>query len=276
VTASQDTDERPRTGKTSTGRLPRSARRNQLLGAAEEVFVAQGYHAAAMDDIAERAGVSKPVLYQHFPGKLELYLALLDKHCDALVEAIRGALEATTDNKLRVQATTEAYFAYVAAESGAFRLVFESDLTNETAVRERVEAVKAIWTTDEASYLGEYVNFDRIWSWPKPAQRPHPPVIVGGEGPTVFDRVLAFGDAWMPNHGPSDLIKRSAELRLRADRHISLQVMGVPADPSVFEAYAAEGFDRVVHWLPSAGRGPVERALDGYESAIAEFTGEGS
>lgn len=148
--------------------------------------------------------------------------------------------------------------------------------TRMAVMRERVEAVKAIWTTDEASYSGEYVNFDRIWSWPKPAQRPHPPVIVGGEGPTVFDRVLAFGDAWMPNHGPSDLIKRSAELRLRADRQISLQVMGVPADPAVFEAYAAEGFDRVVHWLPSAGRGPVERAFDTYESAIAEFTGEGS
>ncbi len=64
------------------GRLPRSARRKQLLGAAQEVFVAQGYHAAAMDDIADRAGVSKPVLYQHFPGKLELYLALLDEHAD--------------------------------------------------------------------------------------------------------------------------------------------------------------------------------------------------
>ncbi|MEY9840473.1 TetR/AcrR family transcriptional regulator [Streptacidiphilus sp. EB103A] len=155
MTPSQDTDERPRTGKTSTGRLPRSARRNQLLGAAEEVFVAQGYHAAAMDDIAERAGVSKPVLYQHFPGKLELYLALLDKHCDALVEAIRGALEATTDNKLRVQATTEAYFAYVAEESGAFRLVFESDLTNEAPVRERVEAVTRATATLVSKVIAE-------------------------------------------------------------------------------------------------------------------------
>ena len=71
-------------------RLPRSARRKQLLAAAQEVFVAQGYHAAAMDDIAERAGVSKPVLYQHFPGKLELYLALLDTHCDAIVAKVSG------------------------------------------------------------------------------------------------------------------------------------------------------------------------------------------
>jgi len=133
-------DERPRQGR-STGRLPRSERRNQLLGAAQEVFVAQGYHAAAMDDIAERAGVSKPVLYQHFPGKLELYLALLDKHCDALIEAVREALAATDDNKQRVRATTEAYFSYIANDTGAFRLVFESDLTNEEAVRERVERV---------------------------------------------------------------------------------------------------------------------------------------
>src|SRR5918993_5699901 len=86
-----------------TARLPRTARRKQLLAAAQEVFVAQGYHSAAMDDIAERAGVSKPVLYQHFPGKLELYLALLDVHCDAFVERIRAAMAATNDNRERVQ-----------------------------------------------------------------------------------------------------------------------------------------------------------------------------
>ncbi|MFC3351122.1 TetR/AcrR family transcriptional regulator [Streptomyces echinoruber] len=122
-------------------RLPRRARRNQLLGAAQEVFVAQGYHAAAMDDIAERAGVSKPVLYQHFPGKLDLYLALLDQHCESLIQAVRNALASTTDNKQRVRATMDAYFAYVEDDGGAFRLVFESDLTNEPAVRERVDRV---------------------------------------------------------------------------------------------------------------------------------------
>jgi AcrR family transcriptional regulator len=122
-------------------RLPRRARRNQLLGAAQEVFVAQGYHAAAMDDIAERAGVSKPVLYQHFPGKLDLYLALLDQHCEALIRSVRSALASTTDNKQRVRATMDAYFAYVEDDGGAFRLVFESDLTNEPAVRERVDKV---------------------------------------------------------------------------------------------------------------------------------------
>jgi AcrR family transcriptional regulator len=119
--------------------MPRSARRRQLLGAAQEVFVANGYHAAAMDEIAERAGVSKPVLYQHFPGKLELYLALLDQHVDLLREQVVSALTETTDNKARVAACIAAYFDFVDDPGGAFRLVFESDLRNEPAVRERVE-----------------------------------------------------------------------------------------------------------------------------------------
>ncbi|MGL5808749.1 MAG: TetR/AcrR family transcriptional regulator [Nocardioides sp.] len=120
-------------------RLPRPARRAQLLGHALEVFAARGYHAASMDEIAERAGVSKPVLYQHFPGKLELYLALLGDSCDALVAECRTALAATGDNKQRVSATIEVFYAYVAGDSGAFRLVFESDLTGQVAVRNRVE-----------------------------------------------------------------------------------------------------------------------------------------
>lgn len=140
-------------------------------------------------------------------------------------------------------------------------------------LRERVEAMKAIWTSDEASYSGEFVKFDRIWSWPKPAQWPYPPVLIGGNGPTVLDRVLAFGDAWIPNYAPEGILPRAAELRARADRPISLQVMGVPADPAVLEAYARAGFDRAVHWLPSAPRGPVERALAAFESAIADYTG---
>jgi AcrR family transcriptional regulator len=123
-------------------RLPRSARRKQLLAAAQDVFVAQGYHAAAMDDIAERAGVSKPVLYQHFPGKLELYLALLDTHCDDIVAKVRAAMAATTDNRERVRGAMQAYFDFVDHESEAFRLVFESDLRNDPAVRERVERVE--------------------------------------------------------------------------------------------------------------------------------------
>jgi AcrR family transcriptional regulator len=124
-------------------RMPRRERRAQLLESALEVFVAQGYHAAAMDDIAERAGVSKPVLYQHFPGKLELYLALLDRSCDQIIDNCRAALESTDDNKQRVEATMAVFYEYVAHDTGAFRLVFESDLTNEPAVREQVDRVTA-------------------------------------------------------------------------------------------------------------------------------------
>ncbi len=123
-------------------RLPRPARRKQLLAAAQEVFVAHGYHAAAMDSIADRAGVSKPVLYQHFPGKLELYLALLDVQVDALVSAITQALERTDDNQERIHGVLSAYFDFIDgadATPGAFRLIFETDLGNEPAVRERVE-----------------------------------------------------------------------------------------------------------------------------------------
>ncbi len=142
--------------RTRGARLPRSARRQQLLGAALEVFVAQGYHAAAMDDIADAAGVSKPVLYQHFPGKLELYLALLDQHTETVVAAVRTALDATTDNKQRVADTIEAYFRFVDDEAGAFRLVFESDLVNQPEVRERIDGV----TLACAEAIGEVIRDD--------------------------------------------------------------------------------------------------------------------
>jgi AcrR family transcriptional regulator len=137
-------------------RLPRRARRAQLLESALEVFVAQGYHAAAMDDIAERAGVSKPVLYQHFPGKLELYLALLDRAVDSVIAGTRAALESTEDNKQRVAATMHAFYTYVASEEGEFRLVFESDLTNEPAVRQRTDRV----TTECAELIAHVIHDD--------------------------------------------------------------------------------------------------------------------
>jgi AcrR family transcriptional regulator len=140
-----DSDGRPliRPSSVRGARLPRSARRQQLLAAAQEVFVANGYHAAAMDDIAERAGVSKPVLYQHFPGKLELYLALLDTQTAALGAAVTNALAATTDNRERIHGVLSAYFSFVdrSDEDGAYRLIFETDLGNDPAVRARVERV---------------------------------------------------------------------------------------------------------------------------------------
>jgi probable F420-dependent oxidoreductase len=142
-------------------------------------------------------------------------------------------------------------------------------------MRERVEAMKAIWTQEEATYSGEYVSFERIWSYPKPAQRPHPPILVGGEGPTVLDRVLAFGDAWFPNFpGDQATFERIEELRARADRPIEVHMIGMPADPQAIERAHDAGVRRAAHWLPSGGRSHVERALERWESAIAEFNGE--
>jgi probable F420-dependent oxidoreductase len=146
--------------------------------------------------------------------------------------------------------------------------------TRMRLMAERVEAMKAIWTEDEASYHGEFVDFERIWSWPKPVQRPHPPVLVGGNGPTVLDRVLAFGDAWFPNYAVGGILDRVPELRARAERPIDFMAMGVPAKPAVLEELQAAGCSRVVRWLPSAGRAQVEQALERWEAAIAELTGE--
>lgn len=119
-------------------RLPRDERRAQLLAAALEIFTASGYHAASMDEIADRASVSKPVLYQHFPSKLDLYLAVLDMHIDSLVFAIQKAIASNKENKNRVRATIDAYFGFIEGEGEAFRLLFESDMSVEPQVRERL------------------------------------------------------------------------------------------------------------------------------------------
>jgi probable F420-dependent oxidoreductase len=148
--------------------------------------------------------------------------------------------------------------------------------TRMRLLRERVEAMQAIWTQDEASYHGEFVDFERIWSWPKPLQRPWPPILVGGGGPTVFDRVLGYGDAWLAQHR-ADPLDRIAELRARAaeaGREVPVDVIGVPPDPAVLERYAHAGVRRVSMWAPSAGRGVIEPALDAFERALADVHGE--
>ncbi|MEU4221253.1 LLM class F420-dependent oxidoreductase [Actinoplanes sp. NPDC026623] len=145
--------------------------------------------------------------------------------------------------------------------------------TRMALLGERVEAMQAIWTQDEASYSGRFVNFDRIWSWPKPAQRPWPPVLVGGAGPTVLDRVLAWGDGWFPQWHDPDLFARIAELEARADRPIEVQVLSVPAQPKALEQLANAGVRRASYWLPSAPWDVVEPRLEKWEKAIAELIG---
>lgn len=145
--------------------------------------------------------------------------------------------------------------------------------TRMALLEERVRAMQAIWTHDEASFTGEHVSFDRIWSYPKPVQRPYPPVLVGGDGPSVVDRVLRYGDGWCPiwTRGEA-LYERIAELRERAHRPIEVQVMGVPVDPDVLQRLQDAGVRRVLRWLPSGPWGVVEPALLRWEKAIAELT----
>ncbi|NYE95039.1 AcrR family transcriptional regulator [Psychromicrobium silvestre] len=131
--------------RTRPVRLPRDERRTQLLAAATEVFVANGYHAAAMDEIAEAASVSKPVLYQHFPSKRELYIALLDLQLVELTERMLAALASTDDNRERVQATISAYFEFISKEDQAHRLIFENDLVNDPEVAAKIEAFNATY-----------------------------------------------------------------------------------------------------------------------------------
>lgn len=120
---------------------------------------------------------------------------------------------------------------------------------------ERVAAMKEIWTEEEASFSGEFVEFDRIWSWPKPAQKPHPPILVGGTGRTVLDRVLAIGDEWLPEPEPG-LVGRIGELRRRAaDAGREIKVTLYSAEPDDLEDYTEAGVHRAVFFV--AARDPV-------------------
>jgi probable F420-dependent oxidoreductase len=143
-------------------------------------------------------------------------------------------------------------------------------------MRERIEAMKAIWTQDEAGYSGRYVAFERIWSWPKPVQKPHPPVLVGGNGPRVLDRVLAYGDEWMPNRtGDEELAARIGELRSRASNvgreRIPVTVMGMAPDAARIDRLAGAGADRIVFWLPPDSPHAVEAGFDRYVAAMEQF-----
>ena len=146
-------------------------------------------------------------------------------------------------------------------------------------MRERVEAMKAIWTQDDAEYHGKRVDFDPIWSWPKPLQEPHPPVLVGGNGRTVYDRVLAFGDGWFPNRIGDDekIIARVEKLqRLGAEAgrdSVPVTMQLAPRDPALLERYEKAGVTRAVYMLPAASNDEVEAKLDRFTAAKDGYAG---
>jgi alkanesulfonate monooxygenase SsuD/methylene tetrahydromethanopterin reductase-like flavin-dependent oxidoreductase (luciferase family) len=124
-------------------------------------------------------------------------------------------------------------------------------------MRERVQAMQAIWTQEEASFEGEHVRFERMLCWPKPLQDPYPPVLIGGLGEKVHDRVLSYGDGWLPNRmAPEDLAPRIATLRERAGRHVPVTYFG--AAPEILGALAEAGVDRALISVPP---GPADTVL---------------
>jgi probable F420-dependent oxidoreductase len=143
-------------------------------------------------------------------------------------------------------------------------------------LRERIQAMKAIWTQDEPQFHGTFVNFDPIWSWPKPVQKPHPPVIVGGNGPHVLKRVVEYGDEWMPNRVPLDqLPDRIVELNgvaARAGRGpIPVTFFGIRPDRALIERLEAAGVSRCVFALPPAGADVVLPMLEKCSEAAGAF-----
>ena len=147
-------------------------------------------------------------------------------------------------------------------------------------LRERVEAMKLLWSEDEASYHGEHVDFDRVTQWPKPIQQPYPPILLGGHGPKVLERVVAFADEWFPNrHGDDDfMIGRIEQLqRLAAEagrERIPVTLQIPPAEPERLARYAAAGVTRCVNMLRAEDSGDTasaERKLDEWVGRIESF-----
>ncbi|MCC6386004.1 MAG: LLM class F420-dependent oxidoreductase [Dehalococcoidia bacterium] len=145
-------------------------------------------------------------------------------------------------------------------------------------LRERVLAMKEIWTKDEAEYHGRHVDFDPIWSWPKPAQSPHPPVLIGGDGPRTLERVVEYGDGWMPivGRGGDRLAARMAELQAMAKAAgrgaIPVTLFGAVPRPELIEQWLELGVERVLLNLPPAPAAETLPRLQHYAEAVKPYT----
>ncbi|HZR50033.1 MAG TPA: LLM class F420-dependent oxidoreductase [Streptosporangiaceae bacterium] len=148
--------------------------------------------------------------------------------------------------------------------------------TRMALLADRIRAMRMIWTAEEAEYHGEYTDFGPVWSWPKPVQRPHPPVLVGGNGPGAEDRVLAFGDEWLPQSGPlagmAEFRRRVTALRQRAADagrgRIPVTVFGAPPDKGLLAEFAAAGADRCLLALAHLDAAQTLTALDDWVKLI--------
>ena len=142
-------------------------------------------------------------------------------------------------------------------------------------LRERILAMKEIWTKDEAEFHGEFVNFDKIWSYPKPVQKPHPPILMGGDAPTTFDRVVEFCDGWLPlGYRKFDMTQKLADLRRRADKagrdwkSLSITVFGATPERATLDEFEKAGVQRTIFMLPAGPRDTVLPLMDKYAALM--------
>jgi len=147
--------------------------------------------------------------------------------------------------------------------------------TRFRVLRERVLAMKEIWTKEEPEFHGEFVNFDPIWSYPKPVQKPHPPVLLGGESGYTLQRVVDFCEGWFPRgRNPDAVVTGMADLKARAARAgrdmktISVSVFGAPAERAALDRFAEIGVTRAILRLPPEGRDTVLPLLDQWTKLI--------
>lgn len=145
-------------------------------------------------------------------------------------------------------------------------------------LRERIAAMKAIWASEEAEFHGRFVHFERLWSWPKPVQKPHPPILVGGDGPTTLDRVMEYGDGWAPimRPGPVPFAERLADLHRRCEEAgrppIPVTAFYVGrAEEAELDEHQRLGVERVVLWLPPEGRDRVLRRVELYAQLVERY-----
>ncbi|HTW53525.1 MAG TPA: LLM class F420-dependent oxidoreductase [Stellaceae bacterium] len=138
-------------------------------------------------------------------------------------------------------------------------------------MRERILAMKAIWTKDEAAYHGDMVGFDPVWSWPKPAQKPHPPILLGGETDYTLRRVVDYCDGWFPRpqrdwdiRHERDRLRKMADERGRDFSELFISVFRAPADDAALADYRAAGIQEAVLEIPDKSRDEILKVIDGY------------
>lgn len=148
--------------------------------------------------------------------------------------------------------------------------------TRWKVLRERIAAMREIWTRDEAEFHGEFVNFDRLWSYPKPVQRPHPPILMGGAGSHARQRAAEFGGHWLPIGYSEPVAETIADLRARAEKAgqdpgaVTVSIFGAPTDEGRLAGLRDQGITRAIFGLPPAGRDQVVPLLDKYAALMSK------